>query len=557
MTPGAEEESGYAPLRRAALALSVGLGVLLAAAGLGDEHYVSLQGDMPRHLMNGVFFLDALTDWPSPSDAFEYARYYYARYPALSLGHHPFLIALVEAPVFAALGVSVTSARLVSLAFFAVGIACLFSLTRAMFRDVWAAAAAATVMATSPLLVELAQSVMTELPAVGLVTAAAYFCQRFVDTEQRRAILIATLLAAAAAWAKQIAVVALPGLVVYVWWKVGIRRLLRADVLVAVAIAAAIVAPLVPITLYLSPFNVALASGLAQAVGQKSRLLDAGRAFSSAALAQFSPLVLVVAAAGFALLTARRHVAGALVAMWVLCTGAFVALTGTSMDPQRYAIYWIPAIGLSVGALVSPLAGALRTWTSAAVAAALFAQILTASHVRLAGAAGYEEAARFVVAEPRGATVMFSGDVDTGFFTFFVRKHDPARRTIVLRADKILTTSFMGAVAAENRVTTRDEVRDTLRRFGVGYVVVEDRPSQSEVQNWLLEELRTAGYAERLRVPTRSADVRLRGGTTIAVYEVLGAGAPAPDARLDIRLPLVSQQIDIPLSDLVARKYLR
>ncbi len=62
---------------------------------------------------------------------------------------------------------------------------------------------------------------------------------------------------------------------------------------------------------------------------------------------------------------------------------------------------------------------------------------------------------------------------------------------------------------------------------------------------------------ERLRVPTQSTDVRFRAGTAIAVYEVLGAGAAAPDARLDIRLPLVSQQIDIPLSDLVARKYLR
>lgn len=543
--------------RTAALAACVVVGLALASVRLGDEHYVSLQGDMPRHLMNGVFFLDLVRDFPSPFDAFEYARYYYARYPALSLGHHPFLIALVEAPAFALFGVSVTSARLASLVFFAAGIACLFALARAVFKDTLAATAAALTLASSPLIVELAQSVMTELPALCLVTAAAYCCQRFVDTGERRAILAATLLAAAAAWAKQIAVVALPGLIVYVWWKVGVRRLLRADVLAAVAAAAVIVAPLLPITLYLSPFNVALASGLAQSVAQQGRLEEAGRALTSAWAAHFSPTMLTAAAAGFLLLLVRRSVVGLLVAAWVTCTALFVVLMGTSVDPQRYGIYWIPAIGLAVGAFASPLAGRARPVTLAAVVVALLTQIVAAAHVRLPGAAGYEEAAAFVAANPRGATVMFAGDIDTGFFTFFTRKHDPARRAIVLRADKTLTTSFMGAVAAEDRVSTREEVRETLQRYGVGYVVVEDRPSESEVQNWLLEEVRTARYAERLRVPTQSTDVRLRAGTTIAVYEVLGAGAGAPDARLDIRLPLVSQQIDIPLSELVARKYLR
>lgn len=543
--------------RPAALAACVITGLVLASVGLGDEHYVSLQGDMPRHLMNGVFFLDLVRDWPSPVDAFEYARYYYARYPALSLGHHPFLIALVEAPIFAVFGVSVTSARLASLLFFGTGIVCLFALGRAVFKDTQAAAAAALTLASSPLLVELAQSVMTELPAVCLVTAAAYFCQRFADTGDRRAILAATVLAAAAAWAKQIAVVALPGLIVYVWWRVGVRRLFKGDVLVATLIASVVVAPLVPLTLYLSPFNVALATGLAQSVAQHGRMDEAVRALTLAWQAHFTPAVLAAAGAGFVLLVARRHVAALLVASWVGTTAVFVVLMGTSVDPERYGIYWIPAVGLALGAAVSPLAGRARPVAALAVGIALLTQIAAASSVRLPGAAGYEEAARFVVGAPRGSTVMFAGDIDTGFFTFFVRKHDPTRQSIVLRADKILTTSFMGAVAAEDRVSSREELRATLRRFGVGYVVVEERKSESEVQNWLLDEVRTPAYAERLRVPTQSTDVRLRSGTAIAVYEVLAAPAAAADARLDIRLPLVSQQIDIPLSDLVARRYLR
>ncbi|MGE0816984.1 MAG: glycosyltransferase family 39 protein [Vicinamibacterales bacterium] len=531
--------------------------VWLGGVRLGDEHYVSLQGDMPRHLMNGVFFLDLLRDLPWPSEAFEYARYYYARYPALSLGHHPFLIALAEVPAFALFGVSVTSGRLVSLGFFLLGLVYMYKLAAELFDDEWAGAAAALTMATSAILVELAQSVMTELPALSLITGAAYHCHRFAESKRTRSIVAATLLAAAAVWAKQIAAIAVPALVVHVWWRVGWRRLLRADVLGSAGVAALIAAPLVPITLYLSPFNMALASGLAQSVGESGRWRLALWAVDTAAAAHFTPLVLGAAALGILAMIARRHAATGLVVVWILTTATFLALVAFSLDPARLSIYWIPAWALGVGALASPLLGRGRVVAGLAAAVAIAVQAAGASQVRLPGLDGYEAAAAHVVAEPRGSTVLFAGDVDSGFFTFFVRKHDPARRTIVLRADKVLTTSFMGSVAAEDRVSSPAEVRETLVRYGVGYVVIEDRPSESTVQNWLREELRTGGYVERMRLPTHSTDRRLRDGTALVVYEVCDVRPASPDARLDIRLPLVSQQIDIPVSDLIARRYLR
>ena len=76
------------------------------------------------------------------------------------------------------------------------------------------------------------------------------------------------------------------------------------------------------------------------------------------------------------------------------------------------------------------------------------------------------------------------------------------------------------------------------------------------MQNWLLQEVTMPGYIERMRLPSNSTDVRLRG-RSLVVYEVADAQPAAADARLDIRLPLVSQQIDVAVADLVARKYLR
>jgi Dolichyl-phosphate-mannose-protein mannosyltransferase len=516
-----------------------------------------LQGDMPRHLMNGVFFMDALYDLPfgSIGEALEYARHYYARYPALSIGHHPFLIALAEAPVYAVFGVSVTSARLVVLAFFVLGVVYLYKLVSELF-DEWAGAAAAAVLASSGYLVEVAQGVMTEVPALSLMIAAVYYCHRFATTEQSRAILAATLLAAASAWAKQLAVMVVPGMMLYVWWRVGWQRILRRDVIVATLLSAVLVAPLLPMTFVLSPFNVATVTSFAMTAGEGGRFELAVRTLGQSLRMQLTLPIILFGAAGLVLLCVRRHPAAFLAGAWIGCVAVFVGLIGAAPEPARYSLYWVPAWALCVGALCSRRVGSQSVVVGALVIAAIALQVSLSARIRLPAADGYEQAAIFVVEHPVASTVMFAGDVDTGYFTFFVRKHDPARRAIVLRADKLLTTSMMGSVAAEDRISNPEQIHDIVRRYGVGYVVIEDRPSASNVQNWLVDVVKTARYVERLRLPTHSTDVRLRG-TDLVVYEVVGATAAAPDARLDIRLPLVSQEIDVALSDLLNRKYLR
>ena len=533
------------------------LALLLAGVRFGDESYVSLQGDMPRHLMNGVFFMDAVHDWPfgSIGEAIEYARHYYARYPALSIGHHPILIALVEAPVFAVFGVSVASARVVTLAFLVMGVVYLYKLVSEIF-DEWAGAVAAAVLASSGYLVEVAQGVMTEVPALSLMVAAVYYCYRFAATGRSRAILAATLLAAASAWAKQLAIVVLPAVILYVWWRVGWRRLLRKDVVLAMLAAVVAVAPLVPITLFLSPFNVAMATGFAMSAGDIGRYDLAVNMLGQSFRAQLAPPVFLLSLLGLIMLFVRRHPVALLVAAWTASVGVFVGLIAIAPEPARYSLYWLPAWALCVGAVISRSVGFRSVIPAVVVVAAVAAQVATATRVRLPGAHGYEQAAAFVVEHPVGSTVMFAGDVDTGYFTFFVRKHDSARKAIVLRADKLLTTSMMGSVAAEDRISNPDQILEIMRKFGVGHVVVEDRRSESKVQNWLLDDLKTSRYVERLRLPIDSASGRLKN-TSLVVYEVANATLAAPDARLDIRLPLVSQQIDIPLSDLIDRKYFR
>jgi hypothetical protein len=78
---------------RVAVYLIILMAVIIAIASKGilSEGTIAI-GDMPRHAMNGVFLYDALRDLPP--DPLAYAYRYFARYPALSLGHHPMLLPL-------------------------------------------------------------------------------------------------------------------------------------------------------------------------------------------------------------------------------------------------------------------------------------------------------------------------------------------------------------------------------------------------------------------------------------------------------------------------------
>src|SRR5215207_331751 len=96
--------------------------VITSSIGLASEHYLAKHGDMPRYLMNAAFFYDLLRDHPFQSfdTLFDYANLYFARYPALSVGHHPVLVSFATVPFFGLFGISVFAARLpVILAFVA------------------------------------------------------------------------------------------------------------------------------------------------------------------------------------------------------------------------------------------------------------------------------------------------------------------------------------------------------------------------------------------------------------------------------------------------------
>jgi hypothetical protein len=133
---------------------------------------------------------------------------------------------------------------------------------------------------------------------------------------------------------------------------------------------------------------------------------------------------------------------------------------------------------------------------------------------------------------------------------FFTRKHDSMQRLVVLRSDKLLTTSLMGRLSVENLIQGPSDIYPILRRFGTRFVVIEDRPSGSAALDWLRDELRTDRFVERGRFPIGDASPELKG-VSLAVYEFREAGEPEPGASLDLNLPLAGRRIRLPLAELL------
>ncbi|HUF46327.1 MAG TPA: glycosyltransferase family 39 protein [Vicinamibacterales bacterium] len=551
--PVALDRSLALPVSRARLAPALVLVAALVAGspGLFDESAVSLHGDSAKHLMNGVFLADALRDWPAGGVGgfLEYARHYYAQYPALSLGHHPPLVAVAEAPMFLVFGVSVTAARTVQLVSFVAAALLLYLLVRDHY-GITSGVLASAIFITSPTVVMLGRSIMSEMPAVALVLAGAVALQRYVAGGRRGALVVFVLAAAGSLYAKQLAVFVFPAYVAIVAGSLGVRRLAGRDLVLAAVALAVLILPLAWMTLAMSPANVrAAVTVLTDRSDASGPWLSVWRALKG----QFTwpMLVLIGLGAARALTLARQG--GLVFGVWAVAGLAGLAAVGP-WEPARYGVYAVPGLA----ALAASLAHGWRRWppavaTAALLVAAIGHQATVAAGRPLAGAGGYEDAARFVTASNPGPTVLFSGDIDTGYFTFFVRKHDPDRALVVLRADKILTTSYMGNPGYRDRITDRSAIYHHLREYGVRFVVIEDTAGQSPVLEWLRQELRSDRFQERRRIPIVTTDARLRG-TDLAVYEYLEATPPAADAVLSIDLPIVGRSVTVKLSDLTGRK---
>jgi hypothetical protein len=529
---------------RGLLALALVLGVIVGSRALTDEGAFFLGGDPPRYLMNGMFLYDLLRAAPGwhPADVLTFAERYYARYPALSLGHHMPLLPLMLVPFYAVLGVSVFSARLAMLTFFVLAIVLLYRLVARRYDGI-VAGWACVLFATSPIIGSFSQRVLSEMPTIVMMLVALNLVERFRTSGRLRDYLLLIAAATASLLCRPTAVYMFPAYGILLIAQGGHSRFKQRGIAVATLVGLALVGGAIAAIVTFAPFNAAAAGRVLMggvdlpAVSGMLRTITRERPLFAA----------IILAAAAAMITRDRRMVPVLI--WIGSVLVCAVLLTGSIEPGRYSILAVPAYCI----VAASLAASIRPWRRLAASIVLVVvtglQLVTGFGRPVLNTPGYEAAAQYVVGLHTSPAVLYSASIDTGYFVFFVRKHDLRQRLVVLRSDKLLTTSLMTQLSVEDRIHQPAEVYSILRRYGVRLIVIEDRPSGSVPLEWLRAALLTDRFVERTRIPIGDGEAALRG-VSIVVYEYLDATAAEPGATLDLDLPLAGRSIRVAWSDL-------
>jgi hypothetical protein len=387
---------------------------------------------------------------------------------------------------------------------------------------------------------------MSEMPALALMITASYYFQQYLTGEKRKHLILFVASFALSVYAKQTAIIL--GLA-FAWEFVatkGFRKLFTQDILWAGMAFSMAMIPIGAMTLGLSPSNIRRVTSAPMEEILKPNLL-----FRYAKVVwthHLTPPVLFFSLVGIALGLWKRDRRCYFFLAWILVF--YVVLTYAGTGRPRFTMFWIPAFCLFAASLVNFFPS--RYWKIGMATALLCisgGQAVIAYNLESTFARGYKEAAQYVVDNKKGAAVLYSAHVDTGYFIFQTRALDSDRKMIVLLAEKLLATSFLGRLL-EDRTQDIDGIYNILKDFGVCHVVLEDKPSKSRSIEWLRKEVQKDQFLLKKTIPILTNDKRLQG-VNLKIYEYKSCGPSNPAATLEMNLPLIGRSIKVKFDKLV------
>jgi hypothetical protein len=522
--------------------------LILSAKGIWDESVISMHGDMPRYLMNGAFFYDLIRDLAF-KDPLGYAYRYYARYPALSLGHHPLLLGLAEVPFYSVFGISVFSGRLTIVFFQLLAAIFLFLLVKSVY-DETIAFFSSLLFVTTPYIVEFSRIVMSEIPTLALLITAAYFFYQYCESDKNKYIVASAVSLSLSIYSKHIAVFMIPVFLFYLLVRRGPRSLLKREVIFSCLICALLLVPFVLITLKFSRANLNFVT-TALSSKPSSFVVPLSNRFyyyvNTIWERHLTLPVFILSLVSIPVHIYRRDRRTIIFFLWIICLGIMVGSLG--WRGSRYAIYWIPAFCLFAALTFNYFQ--TRSWRVAVAAVLLVItgyQFVVTFQKKIDFTDGYEKAAIYIINNKKAGTILYSGIIDTGYFIFFLRKHQTDRDLIILRADKMLATSKMNWII-DNKIKTRDEIYDILKNWGVRYVVIEDVESPSHSLEWLRQEVKSDKFILRKMITLKS-NKRKTDNVPLSIYEFKEYASPKAGQRLHMDIPLMGDSIDVPFDSL-------
>ena len=521
--------------------------LVLTTKNITKEGTIYLQGDMPRYLMNGVYFYDLVQDFPV-NNIIDYTYKYFARYPALSLGHHPFLLGIAEIPFYSAFGISIFSARLTIVCFMLIAGIIWFRFIKSIYNDT-IAFISSLLFVTTPYIVKFSRIVMSEIFSLSFIIIAVYLFFKCYKSDKNRYAFTFAVILIMSICARYTSIFMIPIFLSYLILQKNLKKLINKNIITAYILIIVLLFPVILVVLKFSQTNVQWV--MHNTISSRIEFSKISHHLKSLWLYHLTLPVFIMSLCSIIVSIYKRDKRATFFLLWIV--GFYIQITCTPAQDSRYSMYWIPAFCLFPAVIIDFFpARPWRILTSIALITIVFYQFVVSYQLDQEYIDGYEQAARYIAEQSNGETILFSSNVDTGFFIFFIRKYDPNKNFIVLRADKILSTSLLNRIV-EDRVSSREQLYNILDDFGVKTIVIEDKIYTSYILEVLRAELKSEKFLLLKNIEIHSNN-KLINDYRLSIYEYKGYKNPRTGKELHMNIPLMGEAIKIKFDDLLVNR---
>jgi len=523
--------------------------VLILGKGIHTSEFVS--ADASYHGMDGIFVLDLVRDHPGFNNLYDYAVQYYAKYPALKIGFYPPFFAAVEAIFYAIFGISVFSARLTVLFFAIIAMIYLFKLIRLIYNEK-IALYSCLLFITTPYVIGLAKTAMLEMPALALIIVAVYCFYNYIELDRPKYKYCFILSTIASMYTKQTAVFIIPLFFLYILFTKKYKRLFDKDILMVGTALLLLILPLAVITLKLGGTNIQQSIGGIDGaeVGDFLRNILAYPKILPNILTY--PTLILSAISIF--LVKKDFRKSMLFFAWLI--SFYLVFTYINVKVIRYAYFWLPPFFVLAGLSLDKIGWRIKRVSLGTV---LFVLIFTYQFV-LAFThnkplfSGYENAAKYILAQPTNRVFYQGSGIGHGNFIYQIRRLDKKRRMIVYRGSKILASFAMVTHRSLiEHVKNKEDIQLLFDDYGLEYFVIEKpfdvrRYGHIKAFKLLQEVIKSEEY--RL-VKTIQLKKERSGaiGESISIYKINKETSLTRDV-IHMRLPSIETEITVPLEQL-------
>lgn len=529
---------------------------VLAFRYWGVSEPVYFGGDEPRHFMNGVFFRDMLADggWRSP---LKYLTWYYLKYPALSVHQYPPLFYLTEALLFHLFGIHLPMIQGLIFLIEGYGFCCWY---RYVERKCGTEVAFFSVLLwlSTPLFLQNFAHIMLDSSAVAVALIFITRLDRWQRTQRTKDLLLAglVLLIVLGIDFKPYFLACYFGVILVWQWSAKKPAKERWQ---ALGLA------------FLGIFCVFTTFGTIAVITQHPLLYRTMQGINMMNLFRLPRIWKLPGVWNFQLLPSFGVVT-CLLAVWgilmivkrntwqpfsneLLYSANFLfifAFCILHFEPDRFNLFLFPGVVLLAGYGLHHLLKSIHHTNIRAIGmmGIVVSFAWQGFSTPISFARGYETAARELVAMNQDAAPILCDAYLDGTFITYIRKHDPLKRQIVFRGDKLLfvSTIYYRDINAIY-VRTESDLYHLLDRYGIRYVVVDRLYLDLLPKALLRQALQDPGKFKHLATFPWQTNIRSLQQAGLHIYEYLPYQTNAHDP-LTIDIPVMQAKRTFTLEEL-------